>query len=71
MTLTYHYNEKDELLSIFEVITYGPNFFDEAFKEIEIGIHLSKNDYEKYKEMLSSNDSTVTAIAIEIIKNKL
>lgn len=67
MTLTYYYNEKHEILSIFEV--KNPGFWTETFIEIETGIHLPKKDFEKYKEMLNSEDNTITAIAIEIIKN--
>jgi hypothetical protein len=68
MTLTYCYNKKHEILDIFEII--NPGFFTETFREIEVGIYLPKNEYEKYKEMLDSDDNTITAIAIKIIKNK-
>ena len=69
MTLTYYYNEKHEIFSIFEII--NPGFWTETFNEVETGIHLSKEDFEKYKEMLNSDDNTITAMAIEIIKNKI
>jgi hypothetical protein len=43
MTLTYYYNEKHEILSIFEV--KNPGFWTETFIEIETGIHLPKKKF--------------------------